>query len=89
MLDKIIANAFANALKEVANEAEQEHHFDAKSEQCQKCKDFKCCRMFHSMLDKIEAADIDEEIKNDLTIFLEFIKKETIILDKDIEFHKF
>lgn len=92
MIDKIIASAFVNAIKEVANEVESddnEHHFDAKSKKCKNCKDFECCRMFHSMLDKIEAANIDEKVKNDLTKVLAFIKKETIILDKDIEFPKF
>lgn len=91
MIDKIIASAFANALKEVANEAEEDesHHFDANSEQCKNCKDFECCRMFHSMLDKIEAADIDENIKNDLCNVLEFIKRETLIHHKDVEFNRF
>lgn len=92
MIDKIIANAFVNALKEVANKVEEEdesHHFDANSEQCRNCKDFECCRMFHSMLNKINAADIDENIKNDLCNVLEFIKRETLILHKDVEFNRF
>lgn len=91
MIDKIIAKAFVNAAKEVANKIEEDesHHFDANSEKCKSCKDFECCRMFHSMLDKIEAAKIDDSIKTDLCYVLEFIKKETIILDEDIEFNKF
>lgn len=95
MIDKIIANAFVNALKEVANEVEEDevedenHHFDVNSEKCRNCKDFECCRMFHSMLDKIEASDIDEKVKDDLCNVLEFIKRETLILDKDVEFNKF
>ena len=91
MIDKIIASAFANALKEVANEAEEDesHHFDANSEQCKNCKDFECCRMFHSMLDKINAADIDENIKDDFCNVLEFIKRETLIHHKDVEFSRF
>lgn len=90
MLDKIVVNEFVNALKRAVNEVEDEsHHFDANSEQCKTCKDFKACAMFHGMLDKIEAADIDDNIKTDLAMVLEFIKKELLILDKDIEFHRF
>ena len=92
MIDKIVAKAFLNAVKDAVKEVENnedEHHFDANSEQCQNCKDFECCEKFHTMCDKIEAANIDEEIKDDLVMFLEFIKKETIILDKNIEFYKF
>lgn len=90
MLDKIVVNEFVNALKRAVNEVKNEnHHFDANSEQCKTCKDFKECAMFHGMLDKIEAADIDEKVKNDLTKVLAFIKEEIIILNKDIEFPKF
>lgn len=92
MIDKIVAKAFLNAVKVAVKEVEDdedEHHFDANSERCQNCKDFECCRKFHSMLDKINAADIDENIKDDLCNVLEFIKRETLILDKDIKFNKF
>ena len=91
MIDKIVANAFINAIKEVANEVEEDesHHFDANSEQCQNCKNFECCRVFHSTLNKIEAADIDEKVKNDLFDVIVFINRETLIHDKNIEFNKF
>lgn len=68
---------------------DESHHFDANSEHCKTCKDFQECAMFHSMLDKIEAADISDDIKTDLSMVLEFIKKELLVLDKDIEFHRF
>lgn len=89
MIDKIIDKAFVNAMKESIKESNEEHHFDANSNKCKNCKDFECCRMFHSMPDKIEAADIEEDVKNDIVRVLAFIREETIILDKDIEFHKF
>lgn len=91
MIDKIIASAFVNAIKKVANEVEEDesHHFDANSEKCKSCKDFECCRMFHPMLDKIEAAKLDDSIKTDLCNVLKFIKNETLILDKDIKFNEF
>lgn len=68
---------------------ENEHHFDANADERKACGTFEICRVFHSMLDKIEAADIEEAVKNDLTKVLIFIKKETLVLDKDVEFHKF
>lgn len=90
MIDKIIAKAFVNAMKESMKESnEEEHHFDANSDKCKNCEIFELCRMFHGMLDKIEAAEIEEDIKNDLGKVLVFIKEEMIILDKDVEFHKF
>ena len=90
MIDKIIAKAFVNAMKEsMKNSNEEEHHFDANADKCKNCETFEICRMFHGMGDKIEAADIDEKVKNDLTKVLAFIREETIILDKDIEFPKF
>lgn len=90
MIDKIIAKAFVDAMKEsMRNDNEEEHHFDANSDKCKNCETFKLCRMFHGMLDKIKAADIEEDVKNDLTKVLAFIREETIVLDKDIEFHKF
>lgn len=77
-------------LKNISNDIkENEHHFDANSEECKACEIFEICRVFHSMLDKIEAADIEEAVKNDLTKVLVFIKKEALVLDKDVEFHKF
>lgn len=90
MIDKIIAKAFVNAMKEsLKNSNEEEHHFDVNSDKCKNCETFELCRMFHGMADKIEAANIDEKVKNDLTKVLAFIREETLILDKDIEFHKF
>lgn len=77
------------AMLEVLKEASEEHHFDADSDKCRNCETFECCRIFHGMLDKIEAADIEEDVKNDLTQVLVFIKEEFIIIDKDVEFHKF
>lgn len=76
-------------MKESMKESnEEEHHFDANSDKCKNCEIFELCRMFHGMLDKIEAAEI-EDIKNDLGKVLVFIKEEMILLDKDVEFHKF
>lgn len=90
MIDKIIAKAFVNAMKESMKESnEEEHHFDANSNKCKNCETFELCRMFHGMLDKIEVANIEEDVKNDLAKVLTFIKEELILLDEDVEFHKF
>ena len=90
MIDKIIAKAFINAMKESMKESnEEEYHFDTNFDKCKNCKTFELCRMFHGMLDKIEAANIDEKVKDELSKVLVFIKEEILILDKDIEFHKF
>ena len=90
MIDKIIVKAFVDTMKEsMKNDNEEKHHFDANSDKCKNRETFELCRMFHGMLDKIEAADIEEDVKNDLGKVLVFIKEEMIILDKDIEFHKF
>lgn len=92
MIDKIIAKAFFNAMRDSMKELDdedEEHHFDANSDKCKNCKDFECCRMFHSMLDKVNAANIEESVKDELCRVLVFIKDETRIFDKDIEFSKF
>lgn len=86
MIKSIIDEALRKAIDTLA---ENDHHFDANSEKCKTCKDFECCRIFQSMFDKIEAADIDDAIKTDLAMALKFIKEELLILDKDIEFHRF
>lgn len=92
MIDKIIAKAFFNAMRDSMKELDdedEEPHFDANSEKCKTCKSFNSCSIFAAITNKIDAADIDETIKADLGKVILFFKNESIILDDNVKFDNF
>lgn len=72
-----------NILKDVK---ENEHHFDANSEECKACEDFTICKEFHDMMTAVNNSDYNEDVKNDMAAFIIFMKKEYLFIDDfDIE----
>lgn len=93
MIDKIIAKAFMDAMrssmKELGDDKDEEHHFDINSKKCKTCKSFHFCNRFAGITNKINTADIDERIREDLSKVILFFKNECIILEEDIKIDDF
>lgn len=80
MKKKLFEELFDNLINSIAKESDN-HTFDINSETCKNCKDFIICKSFHSMMDKIEAADIDDDIKTQCCAVLAFFKLEARLID--------
>lgn len=80
MKKKLFEELFDDIIKDIAKETDS-HTFDINSESCKNCKDFIICRSFHSMMDKIEAANIDDNIKTQCCAVLAFFKVEAKLID--------
>lgn len=80
MKKKLFEELFDNLINSITKESDN-HTFDINSETCKNCKDFIICKSFHSMIDKIEAADIDDDIKTQCCAVLAFFKLEAELID--------
>lgn len=80
MKKKLFKELFDSIINNIAKENDS-HTFDINSESCKNCKDFIICKNFHSMMDKIEAANIDDDIKTQCCAVLAFFKVEAGLID--------
>lgn len=77
---------FLNMLRNVLNDGEDEHLFDAESDKCKKCKDFNTCAKFTSIKDSIAKSTYTDEVIEDLLAFAAFMKVEYMFAtDVDID----
>ena len=77
---------FLNMLRNVLNDGEDEHLFDAESDKCKKCKDFNTCAKFSSINASIQKSTYADEIIEDLIDFVAFMKVEYMFAtDVDID----
>lgn len=67
---------FLNMLRNVLNDGEDEHLFDAQSDKCKKCNDFNTCAKFSSIKDSIAKSAYTDEVIEDLFAFVAFMKVE-------------
>ena len=61
---------------------ENEHHFDANSDECKKCKAFAVCKEFNGMMKAVNDSDYDKDVKTDLAVFVIFMKEEYLFVDE-------
>lgn len=80
MKKKLFKELFDDIINNIAKESDN-HTFDINSEKCKDCKDFIICKNFHSMMDKIEAANIDDDIKTQCCIVMAFFRVEAALID--------
>lgn len=67
---------FLNMLRNVLNDGEDEHLFDAESDKCKECKDFNTCAKFSSIKTSIVKSTYTDEVVEDLIAFITFMKVE-------------
>ncbi len=79
----MLGNVLDKTLKDIK---ENEHHFDANSEECKECKCFAICNEFTSLLKAVADSDYDKDVKTDLAAFLIFMKQEYLFVNEfDVE----
>lgn len=79
----MLGNVLDKTLKDIK---ENEHHFDANSNECKECECFVVCKEFTSLLKAVADSDYDKDVKTDLAAFLIFMKKEYLFVNEfDIE----
>ena len=80
MLDNVL-ETFDNVDK-----IDKTHHFDINSEECKQCECFTICKEFHDMMTAINDSNFSEDVKNHMSAFIIFIKREYLFIDDfDIE----
>ena len=79
----MLGNILDRASKDIK---ENEHHFDANSNECKECECFAVCNEFTGLMKAVADSDYDKDVKTDLAAFLIFMKKEYLFVnDFDIE----
>lgn len=79
----MLGNVLDKTLKDIK---ENEHHFDANSNECKECECFVVCKEFTTLLKAVADSDYDKDVKTDLAAFLIFMKKEYLFVNEfDIE----
>lgn len=76
-------NMLDNVLETIENvdKIDKIHHFDINSEECKECECFTICKEFHDMMTAINDSDFSEDVKNDMGVFIIFIKREYLFID--------
>lgn len=79
----MLGNVLDKTLKDIK---ENEHHFDANSNECKECKCFVICNEFSDILTAVNNSNYNEPVKLDISSFIFFMKDEYLFVNSfDVE----